>query len=61
MTAFDPKPVSTRSILEPKGPSTHGINAAETETLEAVCDMETVHQARTGLSEDHREAVAAFR
>jgi enoyl-CoA hydratase/carnithine racemase len=37
------------------------INAAETETLEAVCDMETVHQARTGLSEDHREAVAAFR
>jgi 2-(1,2-epoxy-1,2-dihydrophenyl)acetyl-CoA isomerase len=37
------------------------LNAAETETLEAVCDMETVHQARTGLSEDHREAVAAFR
>jgi hypothetical protein len=25
MTAFDPKPVSTRSILEPKGPSTHGV------------------------------------
>jgi 2-(1,2-epoxy-1,2-dihydrophenyl)acetyl-CoA isomerase len=36
------------------------LNAAETETLEAVCDMEAVHQARTGLSEDHREAVAAF-
>jgi len=25
-----------------------------------VCDLEAVHQARTGLSEDHREAVAAF-
>ncbi len=36
------------------------LNAAETETLEGVCDMEAVHQARTGLSEDHREAVAAF-
>jgi len=36
------------------------LNAAETETLAAVCDMEAVHQARTGLSEDHREAVAAF-
>jgi 2-(1,2-epoxy-1,2-dihydrophenyl)acetyl-CoA isomerase len=36
------------------------LNAAETETLEAVCDMEAVHQARTGLSEDHLEAVRAF-
>ncbi len=36
------------------------MNAAETETLAAVCDLEAVHQARTGLSEDHREAVAAF-
>lgn len=36
------------------------LNAAETETLEAVCDLEAVHQARTGLSEDHREAVQAF-
>ncbi len=36
------------------------LNAAETETLDSVCDMEAVHQARTGLSEDHREAVAAF-
>lgn len=34
--------------------------AAETEPLEAVLDMEAVHQARTGLTEDHREAVAAF-
>ena len=36
------------------------LNAAETETLDAVCDLEAVHQARTGLSEDHREAVTAF-
>ncbi|HET6183033.1 MAG TPA: enoyl-CoA hydratase [Acetobacteraceae bacterium] len=36
------------------------LNAAETETLEAVCDLEALHQARTGLSEDHREAVKAF-
>ena len=34
--------------------------AAETESLSAVLDMEAVHQARTGLSEDHREAVQAF-
>ena len=34
--------------------------AAETESLSAVLDMEAVHQARTGLSEDHREAVLAF-
>ncbi|HEY5300430.1 MAG TPA: enoyl-CoA hydratase [Acetobacteraceae bacterium] len=36
------------------------LNAAETETLDAVCDLEAVHQARTGLSEDHHEAVKAF-
>ncbi len=36
------------------------LNAAETETLASVCDLEAVHQARTGFSEDHREAVAAF-
>ncbi|MDQ2803285.1 MAG: enoyl-CoA hydratase [Pseudomonadota bacterium] len=34
--------------------------AAETEPLSAVLDLEAVHQARTGLSEDHREAVTAF-
>jgi len=34
--------------------------AAETEPLDAVLHMEAVHQARTGLTEDHREAVAAF-
>ncbi len=36
------------------------LNAAETETLATVCDLEAVHQARTGLSEDHRESVEAF-
>jgi 2-(1,2-epoxy-1,2-dihydrophenyl)acetyl-CoA isomerase len=36
------------------------LHAAETEPLAAVCDMEAVHQARTGLSDDHREAVRAF-
>jgi 2-(1,2-epoxy-1,2-dihydrophenyl)acetyl-CoA isomerase len=34
--------------------------AAETEPLGQVLEMEAVHQARTGLTEDHREAVAAF-
>ena len=34
--------------------------AAETESLPVLLDMEVVHQARTGLSEDHREAVLAF-
>ncbi len=34
--------------------------AAETEPLDAVLDMEAVHQARTGMTEDHKEAVAAF-
>ncbi len=36
------------------------LHAAETEPISVVCDMEAVHQARTGLSDDHREAVAAF-
>ena len=36
------------------------LHAAETEPFAAVLDMEAVHQARTGQSEDHREAVAAF-
>ncbi|HEY6431561.1 MAG TPA: enoyl-CoA hydratase [Acetobacteraceae bacterium] len=36
------------------------LHAAETEPLSVVCDMEAVHQARTGLSDDHREAVTAF-
>ncbi len=36
------------------------LHAAETEPLAAVLEMEAVHQARTGLSEDHREAVTAF-
>ena len=34
--------------------------AAETEPLDTVLDLEAVHQARTGMTEDHREAVAAF-
>jgi 2-(1,2-epoxy-1,2-dihydrophenyl)acetyl-CoA isomerase len=36
------------------------LNAAETEPLVLVCELESVHQARLGLSEDHQEAVAAF-
>ena len=36
------------------------LHAAATEPLDAVLEMEAVHQARTGLTEDHREAVAAF-
>jgi 2-(1,2-epoxy-1,2-dihydrophenyl)acetyl-CoA isomerase len=36
------------------------LHAAETEPLSAVLEMEAVHQARTGQTEDHREAVAAF-
>jgi 2-(1,2-epoxy-1,2-dihydrophenyl)acetyl-CoA isomerase len=34
--------------------------AAETEPFAAVLDMEAVHQARTGLTDDHREARTAF-
>jgi 2-(1,2-epoxy-1,2-dihydrophenyl)acetyl-CoA isomerase len=36
------------------------LNAAETEPLALVCELEALHQARLGLSEDHHEAVAAF-
>ena len=34
--------------------------AAETEPFATVLDMEAVHQTRTGLTEDHREARTAF-
>jgi 2-(1,2-epoxy-1,2-dihydrophenyl)acetyl-CoA isomerase len=34
--------------------------AAETEPLAAVLEMETLHQARTAMTEDHREAARAF-
>jgi 2-(1,2-epoxy-1,2-dihydrophenyl)acetyl-CoA isomerase len=34
--------------------------AAETESLDAVLEMETIHQTRTALTEDHAEAVQAF-
>jgi 2-(1,2-epoxy-1,2-dihydrophenyl)acetyl-CoA isomerase len=34
--------------------------AAETEPFAAVLEMEAVHQARTGMTEDHREAARAF-
>jgi 2-(1,2-epoxy-1,2-dihydrophenyl)acetyl-CoA isomerase len=34
--------------------------AAETEPFAAVLEMEAVHQARTAMTEDHREAAAAF-
>lgn len=36
------------------------LHAAETRDLPEVLELEAVHQARTGLSDDHREAVAAF-
>ncbi len=36
------------------------LHAAETEPLQAVLDMEATGQARTGLTEDHREAATAF-
>jgi 2-(1,2-epoxy-1,2-dihydrophenyl)acetyl-CoA isomerase len=34
--------------------------AAETEPFAAVLEMEAVHQARTAMTEDHREASKAF-
>jgi 2-(1,2-epoxy-1,2-dihydrophenyl)acetyl-CoA isomerase len=34
--------------------------AAETEPLAAVLEMEALHQARTAMTEDHREASTAF-
>ncbi len=36
------------------------LHAAETEPLQAVLDMEAIGQARTGLTQDHREAATAF-
>ncbi len=36
------------------------LHAAETRELPELLELEAVHQARTGLSDDHREAVAAF-
>lgn len=36
------------------------LHAAETEPFSTVLDMEGIHQARAGQTEDHREAVAAF-
>jgi 2-(1,2-epoxy-1,2-dihydrophenyl)acetyl-CoA isomerase len=36
------------------------LHAAETHPLGLVCELEAIHQARLGLSEDHQEAVAAF-
>jgi 2-(1,2-epoxy-1,2-dihydrophenyl)acetyl-CoA isomerase len=36
------------------------LHAAETEPLAAVLDMEALGQAQTGMTEDHREAAAAF-
>ena len=34
--------------------------AAETEPFQTVLDLEAQHQARCGMTEDHKEAVAAF-
>ena len=36
------------------------LHAAETEPLQTVLDMEALGQARTGMTEDHREAARAF-
>jgi 2-(1,2-epoxy-1,2-dihydrophenyl)acetyl-CoA isomerase len=36
------------------------LHAAETEPFSAVLELEALHQARAGQTEDHREAVAAF-
>jgi 2-(1,2-epoxy-1,2-dihydrophenyl)acetyl-CoA isomerase len=36
------------------------LNAAESGTLEELLDLEAWHHARTGLTEDHREAARAF-
>ena len=36
------------------------LHAAETEPLQTVLDMEALGQARTGMTEDHREAAQAF-
>jgi 2-(1,2-epoxy-1,2-dihydrophenyl)acetyl-CoA isomerase len=34
--------------------------AAETEPLAHVLELEALHQARTAMTEDHREAARAF-
>ena len=36
------------------------MNAAETGTLTDLLDLEAWHHARTGMTEDHREAARAF-
>jgi len=36
------------------------LNAAETGTLKELLDLEAWHHARTGMTEDHREAAKAF-
>ena len=36
------------------------LNAAETATLTEILDLEAWHHARTGMTEDHREAAKAF-
>ena len=36
------------------------LHAAETEPLQTVLDMEALGQARTGMTEDHRDAARAF-
>jgi 2-(1,2-epoxy-1,2-dihydrophenyl)acetyl-CoA isomerase len=36
------------------------LHAAETEPFAPVLEMEAMHQARTGQTEDHKEAVRAF-
>lgn len=42
------------------GYTKRNLQAAETEPLPVVLEMEAVHQARTAQTEDHHEAVAAF-
>jgi 2-(1,2-epoxy-1,2-dihydrophenyl)acetyl-CoA isomerase len=36
------------------------LHAAETQSFDALLELEAVHQARTAMTEDHREAVDAF-
>ena len=36
------------------------MNAAESGTLKDLLDLEAWHHARTGMTEDHREAARAF-
>lgn len=37
------------------------LNAAETEDFQTVADLEAFHQARCSQTEDHKEAIAAFK